>query len=85
MRDPLSISSGSSKVLAALTVGLGLMFLGCSGKPERSEAAKTQFKQVAESESKLLKQKGAKGLRKGIGAPKSIKGKLGNLEGETGE
>jgi len=67
-----------------LAAASGLMLLGCSGQAERSQAAKDQFKQVVENESKLLKQKGAGGLKRGFGAPKSIKGKLGGLEKESG-
>ncbi len=43
------------------------------------------MKQIPEVESKLLKQKGAKGVGRGIGAPKSIKGKLGDIGNNEGK
>jgi hypothetical protein len=83
MRHGFPTSAGSRKAVASLVVACGLTSPGCTGEAQRSEAAKQQLKQVAESESKLLKQKDAKGLRKGVGGPKSIKGKLGDLEKAT--
>jgi hypothetical protein len=73
------------KVLATLAIAAGMMMYGCGpGDSQRSEAAKQQFKAVTENESKLLKARG-KGSRKGIGAPKSIKGKLADLDKEKTE
>ncbi len=71
MSQRLAPRAGSNKVLASLAVASGLLFWGCSGEAERSDAANNQKKQVAETESKLLKQKGGKGARKGFGAPRA--------------
>ena len=79
MCQGVSVRYGLKKALTSLAVASGLMLQGCSGEAERSSTAKGQINQAAESESRLLLQKGAKGAGKGFGAPKSIKGKLGEL------
>jgi len=79
MYQGVSARYGLRKALTTLAVASGLMLQGCSGEAERSPTAKGQINQVTESESRLLLQKGAKGAGKGFGAPKSIKGRLGEL------
>jgi len=82
MKAGLVAPSAFGKVLASLAIAAGMMMYGCSNETTHSEAGKEQFKNVAENESKLLK---AKGSRKGIGGPKSIKGKLADLDQEKTE
>lgn len=82
MKESLVSPGGLTKVLATLTMSAGLMMYGCSGETPRSESAKEQFKKISENESKLLK---GKGTRKGIGGPKSIKGRLADIDKEKTE
>jgi len=84
MKAGLWAPGAFGKVLATLTIAAGMMMYGCSNDTARSDAAKAQFKNVTENESKLLKAKG-KGTRKGVGGPKSIKGKLADIEKDKTE
>jgi len=84
MKKILLVPGALGKVLATLAMAAGMMMYGCSGETQRSEAAKEQFKNISETESKLLKGK-AKVARKGTGIPKSIKGKLADIEKDKTE
>jgi hypothetical protein len=81
MKARLAASGAFGKILATLAITAGMTMYGCSKHAERSLAAKEQFKSVGETDAKLLKPKG-RAARKGFGAPKSIKGKLADLEKE---
>jgi len=81
MKESLAAPGAPDKVLATLAIAAGMMMYGCSQETHRSEAAKEQFKNISETEAKLLKGK-SKGTRKGFGSPKSIKGKLADVEQE---
>jgi hypothetical protein len=84
MKESLMASGALGKILATLAIAAGLMMYGCSKESERSESSKEQFKNISETESRLLTSKG-KVTRKGAGAPKSIKGKLAGIEKENTE
>lgn len=79
MKASLVASSSIGKILTTSAFIAGMTMYGCSRETERSEAAKEQFKNISETEAKLLKGK-SKGSRKGFGSPKSIKGKLADIE-----
>jgi len=84
MKEGLVVPGALGKALATLAIAAGMMMYGCSGETQRSEAAKEQFKNISETESKLLKGKG-KVTKKGGGIPKSIKGKLADIEKDKTE
>jgi hypothetical protein len=73
--------SSVGKFLTTLAITAGMTMYGCSRETERSEAAKQQFKSVGDTETKLLKGRG-KGVQKGFGPPRSIKGKLADIDKE---
>jgi len=79
MKDSLVATGAFSKVLATLAIAVGMAMYGCSGETQRSEASKEQFKNISETEAKLLKGK-AQVTKKGTGIPKSIKGKLADFD-----
>jgi hypothetical protein len=84
MKESLGASGAFGKILATLAITAAMMMYGCSKEGERSQVAKEQFKNISDTENKLLKGKG-KVTRKGAGAPKSIKGKLADIEKEKTE
>jgi hypothetical protein len=84
MKESLAALGAFGKILATLAITAGMMMYGCSKETERSQVAKEQFKNINETEANLLKGKG-KGSRKGFGSPKSIKGKLADIDKEKTE
>jgi hypothetical protein len=84
MKQSLVASGAFGKILATLAITAGMMMYGCSRETERSQAAKDQFKNINETEANLFKGKG-KATKKGFGMPKSIKGKLADVDKEKTE
>jgi hypothetical protein len=84
MKAGLLAPGAFGKVTATLAIAAGMMMFGCSNETTRSEAAKEQFKNLSETEANLLKGKG-KVTRKGVGGPKSIKGKLADFDKDKTE
>ena len=84
MRNSLGSRRKTGKILTTLAISAGVAMFGCSGGVERSQTAKDQFKNNSDTEAKLFKGK-IQRTKKGGGIPKSIKGKLADIDKEKTE
>ncbi len=84
MTNNLGKTSRTGKIFTTLAISGAVAIFGCSGEAERSQTTKDQFKNISDTESKLFKGK-SRTSKKGGAMPKSIKGKLADIDKEKTE